>query len=107
MTSGCCSLKNSSRNLVLVDEPRLTLLFSGFSGAASASSLLQGLSFSLQDIGTKSCSLPGSAAAAASPVQVSGSGDPQGSWGGEEVLGGRGSLDRPSGPEEMRDGLCS
>ncbi|XP_032937149.1 KAT8 regulatory NSL complex subunit 3 isoform X1 [Catharus ustulatus] len=40
-------------------------------GAASASSLLQGLSFSLQDIGTKSCSLPGSAAAAASPVQSS------------------------------------
>ncbi|KAM7028540.1 LOW QUALITY PROTEIN: KAT8 regulatory NSL complex subunit 3 [Acridotheres tristis] len=40
-------------------------------GAASASSLLQGLSFSLQDIGTKSCSLPGNAAAAASPVQSS------------------------------------
>ncbi|XP_054254570.1 KAT8 regulatory NSL complex subunit 3 [Indicator indicator] len=40
-------------------------------GAASASSLLQGLSFSLQDIGTKSSSLPASVAAAASPVQTS------------------------------------
>ncbi|XP_054030861.1 KAT8 regulatory NSL complex subunit 3 isoform X3 [Dryobates pubescens] len=40
-------------------------------GAASASSLLQGLSFSLQDIGTKSSSLPASVAAAASPVQSS------------------------------------
>ncbi|XP_056364565.1 KAT8 regulatory NSL complex subunit 3 isoform X2 [Oenanthe melanoleuca] len=36
-------------------------------GAASASSLLQGLSFSLQDIGTKPCSLPGSTATP--PVQ--------------------------------------
>ncbi|NWI02707.1 KANL3 protein, partial [Tichodroma muraria] len=43
----------------------------GLPGAASASSLLQGLSFSLQDIGTKSSSLPGSAAAAGSPVQSS------------------------------------
>ncbi|NWW22379.1 KANL3 protein, partial [Falcunculus frontatus] len=40
-------------------------------GAASASSLLQGLSFSLQDIGTKSSSLPASVAAASSPVQSS------------------------------------
>ncbi|NXO45496.1 KANL3 protein, partial [Locustella ochotensis] len=40
-------------------------------GAASASSLLQGLSFSLQDMGTKASSLPASAAAAASPVQSS------------------------------------
>ncbi|XP_068891423.1 KAT8 regulatory NSL complex subunit 3 isoform X5 [Aphelocoma coerulescens] len=40
-------------------------------GAASASSLLQGLSFSLQDIGTKSSSLPAGVAAAASPVQSS------------------------------------
>ncbi|RMB91459.1 hypothetical protein DUI87_32038 [Hirundo rustica rustica] len=40
-------------------------------GAASASSLLQGLSFSLQDMGTKSSNLPASAAAAASPVQSS------------------------------------
>ncbi|NWW79995.1 KANL3 protein, partial [Climacteris rufus] len=40
-------------------------------GAASASSLLQGLSFSLQDIGTKSSSLPASVAAAGSPVQGS------------------------------------
>ncbi|XP_063276670.1 KAT8 regulatory NSL complex subunit 3 isoform X3 [Prinia subflava] len=39
-------------------------------GAASASSLLQGLSFSLQDMGSKSSSLPGSAAAA-SPAQGS------------------------------------
>uniref|UniRef100_A0A8C3UJ08 KAT8 regulatory NSL complex subunit 3 n=1 Tax=Catharus ustulatus TaxID=91951 RepID=A0A8C3UJ08_CATUS len=46
------------------------LVASSTHGAASASSLLQGLSFSLQDIGTKSCSLPGSAAAAASPVQA-------------------------------------
>ncbi|XP_031948191.1 KAT8 regulatory NSL complex subunit 3 isoform X10 [Corvus moneduloides] len=43
----------------------------GGEGAASASSLLQGLSFSLQDIGTKSSSLPASVAAAASPVQSS------------------------------------
>ncbi|TRZ09581.1 hypothetical protein HGM15179_017522 [Zosterops borbonicus] len=40
-------------------------------GAASASSLLQGLSFSLQDMGTKASSLPASAAAAASPGQGS------------------------------------
>ncbi|NWI47154.1 KANL3 protein, partial [Picathartes gymnocephalus] len=40
-------------------------------GAASASSLLQGLSFSLQDMGTKSSSLPASVAAASSPVQSS------------------------------------
>ncbi|KAM4883575.1 KAT8 regulatory NSL complex subunit 3 isoform 5-T5 [Sylvia borin] len=39
-------------------------------GAASASSLLQGLSFSLQDMGTKASSLPASAAAA-SPGQGS------------------------------------
>uniref|UniRef100_A0A8C0FGL9 KAT8 regulatory NSL complex subunit 3 n=1 Tax=Bubo bubo TaxID=30461 RepID=A0A8C0FGL9_BUBBB len=42
-----------------------------FLGAASASSLLQGLSFSLQDIGTKSSALPASVAAAGSPVQTS------------------------------------
>ncbi|KAM6191358.1 KAT8 regulatory NSL complex subunit 3 isoform 1-T1 [Sarcoramphus papa] len=40
-------------------------------GAASASSLLQGLSFSLQDIGTKSSALPASVAAAGPPVQTS------------------------------------
>ncbi|XP_066423521.1 KAT8 regulatory NSL complex subunit 3 isoform X4 [Molothrus aeneus] len=40
-------------------------------GAASASSLLQGLSFSLQDMGTKASSLAPSAAAAGSPVQGS------------------------------------
>ncbi|KAM6331369.1 KAT8 regulatory NSL complex subunit 3 isoform 3-T4 [Alca torda] len=40
-------------------------------GAASASSLLQGLSFSLQDIGTKSSALPASVAAAGQPVQTS------------------------------------
>ncbi|KFQ28457.1 KAT8 regulatory NSL complex subunit 3, partial [Mesitornis unicolor] len=40
-------------------------------GAASASSLLQGLSFSLQDIGTKSSALPASVATAGSPVQTS------------------------------------
>ncbi|NXJ83283.1 KANL3 protein, partial [Trogon melanurus] len=40
-------------------------------GAASASSLLQGLSFSLQDIGTKASALPASVAAAGSPVQTS------------------------------------
>ncbi|NWV97179.1 KANL3 protein, partial [Machaerirhynchus nigripectus] len=40
-------------------------------GAASASSLLQGLSFSLQDMGTKASSLPASVAAAGSPVQSS------------------------------------
>ncbi|KAM6369787.1 KAT8 regulatory NSL complex subunit 3 isoform 3-T3 [Pluvialis apricaria] len=40
-------------------------------GAASASSLLQGLSFSLQDIGTKSSALPASMAAAGPPVQTS------------------------------------
>ncbi|XP_068777019.1 KAT8 regulatory NSL complex subunit 3 isoform X3 [Struthio camelus] len=40
-------------------------------GAASASSLLQGLSFSLQDIGTKSPGLPASVAAAGPPVQTS------------------------------------
>nr|XP_021407294.1 KAT8 regulatory NSL complex subunit 3 [Lonchura striata domestica] len=39
-------------------------------GAASASSLLQGLSFSLQDLGTKASSLAPSAAAAGSPVQL-------------------------------------
>ncbi|XP_065507846.1 KAT8 regulatory NSL complex subunit 3 isoform X3 [Caloenas nicobarica] len=44
---------------------------SGLQGAASASSLLQGLSFSLQDIGTKSSALPAGAAAAGSPVQTS------------------------------------
>ncbi|XP_066062391.1 KAT8 regulatory NSL complex subunit 3 isoform X2 [Chamaea fasciata] len=38
-------------------------------GAASASSLLQGLSFSLQDMGTKASGLPAGAAAAASPGQ--------------------------------------
>ncbi|KFP68432.1 KAT8 regulatory NSL complex subunit 3, partial [Cariama cristata] len=40
-------------------------------GAASASSLLQGLSFSLQDIGTKSSTLPASVAASGPPVQTS------------------------------------
>ncbi|XP_069733806.1 KAT8 regulatory NSL complex subunit 3 isoform X3 [Phaenicophaeus curvirostris] len=40
-------------------------------GAASASSLLQGLSFSLQDIGTKSSALPASVSAAGQPVQSS------------------------------------
>lgn len=45
-------------------------VLSSFLGAASASSLLQGLSFSLQDIGTKSSALPASVAAAGSPVQV-------------------------------------
>ncbi|KAM6234961.1 KAT8 regulatory NSL complex subunit 3 isoform 3-T3 [Porphyrio hochstetteri] len=40
-------------------------------GAASASSLLQGLSFSLQDMGTKSSALPASVAAAGPPVQTS------------------------------------
>ncbi|XP_035201103.1 KAT8 regulatory NSL complex subunit 3 isoform X4 [Oxyura jamaicensis] len=44
---------------------------SALQGAASASSLLQGLSFSLQDIGTKSSALPASVAAAGSPVQTS------------------------------------
>ncbi|XP_060106813.1 KAT8 regulatory NSL complex subunit 3 isoform X3 [Heteronotia binoei] len=40
-------------------------------GAASASSLLQGLSFSLQDIGTKPAALPASVAAAGPSVQTS------------------------------------
>ncbi|NWH79995.1 KANL3 protein, partial [Piaya cayana] len=40
-------------------------------GAASASSLLQGLSFSLQDIGTKSSALPASVSTAGQPVQSS------------------------------------
>ncbi|XP_038016394.1 KAT8 regulatory NSL complex subunit 3 isoform X5 [Motacilla alba alba] len=40
-------------------------------GAASASSLLQGLSFSLQDMGTKASSLAPSVATAGSPVQSS------------------------------------
>nr|XP_020635775.1 KAT8 regulatory NSL complex subunit 3 isoform X2 [Pogona vitticeps] len=40
-------------------------------GAASASSLLQGLSFSLQDIGTKAAPLPASVAAAGPLVQTS------------------------------------
>ncbi|NXH10412.1 KANL3 protein, partial [Bucco capensis] len=40
-------------------------------GAASASSLLQGLSFSLQDIGTKASTLPASVATAGPPVQTS------------------------------------
>ncbi|KAM6040596.1 KAT8 regulatory NSL complex subunit 3 isoform 4-T4 [Chlamydotis macqueenii] len=44
---------------------------SSLQGAASASSLLQGLSFSLQDIGTKSSALPASVAAAGAPVQSS------------------------------------
>ncbi|XP_054660530.1 KAT8 regulatory NSL complex subunit 3 isoform X2 [Grus americana] len=44
---------------------------SNLQGAASASSLLQGLSFSLQDIGTKSSALPASVAAAGPPVQTS------------------------------------
>ncbi|XP_040507496.2 KAT8 regulatory NSL complex subunit 3 isoform X10 [Gallus gallus] len=44
---------------------------SALQGAASASSLLQGLSFSLQDIGTKSSALPASVAAAGTPVQTS------------------------------------
>ncbi|NXE99639.1 KANL3 protein, partial [Menura novaehollandiae] len=42
---------------------------SALPGAASASSLLQGLSFSLQDIGTKASTLPASVATAGSPVQ--------------------------------------
>ncbi|XP_010145646.1 PREDICTED: LOW QUALITY PROTEIN: KAT8 regulatory NSL complex subunit 3 [Eurypyga helias] len=44
---------------------------SALQGAASASSLLQGLSFSLQDIGTKSSALPASVAAAGPPMQTS------------------------------------
>ncbi|NXG18798.1 KANL3 protein, partial [Grallaria varia] len=44
---------------------------SALQGAASASSLLQGLSFSLQDIGTKASPLPASVAAAGPPVQSS------------------------------------
>ncbi|XP_066495912.1 KAT8 regulatory NSL complex subunit 3 isoform X2 [Tiliqua scincoides] len=40
-------------------------------GTASASSLLQGLSFSLQDIGTKPAALPASVATAAQSVQTS------------------------------------
>ncbi|KAJ7426961.1 KAT8 regulatory NSL complex subunit 3 [Willisornis vidua] len=44
---------------------------SALQGAASASSLLQGLSFSLQDIGTKASSLPASVAAAGPAVQSS------------------------------------
>ncbi|XP_027486926.1 KAT8 regulatory NSL complex subunit 3-like isoform X5 [Corapipo altera] len=44
---------------------------SALQGAASASSLLQGLSFSLQDIGTKTSTLPASMAAAGPPVQSS------------------------------------
>ncbi|NXN20358.1 KANL3 protein, partial [Nycticryphes semicollaris] len=44
---------------------------SALQGAASASSLLQGLSFSLQDIGTKSSALPASVTAAGQPVQTS------------------------------------
>ncbi|XP_051667697.1 KAT8 regulatory NSL complex subunit 3 isoform X7 [Manacus candei] len=44
---------------------------SALQGAASASSLLQGLSFSLQDIGTKASTLPASMAAAGPPVQSS------------------------------------
>ncbi|NWR94131.1 KANL3 protein, partial [Furnarius figulus] len=44
---------------------------SAVQGAASASSLLQGLSFSLQDISTKASTLPASVAAAGPPVQSS------------------------------------
>ncbi|NWR81304.1 KANL3 protein, partial [Centropus unirufus] len=44
---------------------------SALQGAASASSLLQGLSFSLQDIGTKASALPGSGATAGPPGQSS------------------------------------
>ncbi|NXC28889.1 KANL3 protein, partial [Campylorhamphus procurvoides] len=44
---------------------------SALQGAASASSLLQGLSFSLQDISTKASTLPASMAAAGPPVQSS------------------------------------
>ncbi|NXU95167.1 KANL3 protein, partial [Xiphorhynchus elegans] len=44
---------------------------SALQGAASASSLLQGLSFSLQDISTKASTLPASMAAAGAPVQSS------------------------------------
>ncbi|NWH64214.1 KANL3 protein, partial [Geococcyx californianus] len=40
-------------------------------GAASASGLLQGLSFSLQDIGTKASALPASGPTAGPPVQTS------------------------------------
>ncbi|OWK49782.1 KAT8 regulatory NSL complex subunit 3 [Lonchura striata] len=56
-------------------------------GAASASSLLQGLSFSLQDLGTKASSLAPSAAAAGSPVQVRACPTGQGRfWGARELL---------------------
>ncbi|KAJ7399504.1 KAT8 regulatory NSL complex subunit 3 [Pitangus sulphuratus] len=44
---------------------------SALQGAASASSLLQGLSFSLQDIGTKASTLPASMVAAGPSVQSS------------------------------------
>ncbi|NXP20629.1 KANL3 protein, partial [Scytalopus superciliaris] len=44
---------------------------SALQGAASASSLLQGLSFSLQDISTKASTLPATVAAAGPPVQSS------------------------------------
>lgn len=55
---------------MLGNSPSLIPLSFTFLGAASASSLLQGLSFSLQDIGTKSSALPASVAAAGQPVQV-------------------------------------
>uniref|UniRef100_A0A8C3KNL4 KAT8 regulatory NSL complex subunit 3 n=1 Tax=Calidris pygmaea TaxID=425635 RepID=A0A8C3KNL4_9CHAR len=60
-------------NFMLVNSPSLISLFFTlffFSGAASASSLLQGLSFSLQDIGTKSSALPASVAAAGQPTSA-------------------------------------
>ncbi|XP_075767059.1 KAT8 regulatory NSL complex subunit 3 isoform X6 [Pelodiscus sinensis] len=44
---------------------------SALQGAASASSLLQGLSFSLQDIGTKAAALPASVASAGPSIQTS------------------------------------
>ncbi|KAM4644726.1 KAT8 regulatory NSL complex subunit 3 isoform 4-T4 [Amazona ochrocephala] len=54
-----------------VPRPDTVLAHKQAQGAASASSLLQGLSFSLQDIGTKSSPLPASVAAAGQPVQTS------------------------------------
>uniref|UniRef100_A0A8C0GYK0 KAT8 regulatory NSL complex subunit 3 n=1 Tax=Chelonoidis abingdonii TaxID=106734 RepID=A0A8C0GYK0_CHEAB len=61
--SGLLATPNSSWQVV----PQPCLL----SGAASASSLLQGLSFSLQDIGTKSPALPVSVASVGPSIQTS------------------------------------